>query len=986
MNEHSTIDVKHLEQILTRQIKGEVHFDDYSKALYSTDASLYQIKPIGVVIPRDKADVLKTVEICYENRIPILPRGGGTSLAGQTVGQAIVIDFSKYMNRIIEINVEEHWAKVEPGIVLDELNAQLKPHGLMYAPDVATSNRANVGGTIGNNSAGSHSVIYGKTIDHVMELELILSNGDQIMAKPMTQDQVEEKKSGHTLESKIYRQVCQIVSDHQDLIRQRFPRILRRVAGYNLDEFVVDAGSKEVTPYRRDGGNDKYSFNLSKIIVGSEGTLATVTEAKVNLVSTPKMTALNVIHFETLIESMEAIAPILECQPTAIELIDDTIINMTKDSPAFSKATNFIQNDAKGNGPGAILAVEFYGQTFEELAEQLDNLESRMKSIDLGYAFVRCITPEEKSNVWETRKAGLGLLMGMTGDHKPVGFVEDAAVRIEDLPEYVRRFSDIIAAHNTTAAYYAHASVGLLHNRPVINLKSESDIQKMHSIAKQVKDLLVDLDGAISGEHGDGLVRSEWIRSMFGSEIYQAFRQIKQAFDPMDIMNPGKIVDAPPMTENLRFGDKYNTIKIDTYFDFSNQGGFNRAIEMCNGVAACRKTLTGTMCPSYIGTREEKHSTRGRANALRHVISGSLPQEDFTSKELYDVLDLCLECKACKSECPSHVDMAKIKYEFLAQYYDQHGLPVRNRLFGSIADLSEIGSKMAPISNWMMNSSVSKWMMEKFFGIDRRRSLPSFSRVTFVQWFNQRRSSPEGNRPKVVFFYDTFTNYNYPQVGQSVVEILESAGFDVILPPKRCCGRPMISKGMLSEAIQNARHNISWLLPYAQQGIPIVGCEPSCISALTDDYVDLLPGDDSRLVANHTVMIEELLLKEKKRLKFSSRSQKILLHGHCHQKALVGIQPSLEVLNLPINYSAETIDSSCCGMAGSFGYEKEHYDLSMKIGKSRLIETIQSHLDSSPNNLQVAISGTSCREQIKHSTSQEPKHLIELLNEAIITP
>ena len=973
-----------LEQLLTQQVEGEVRFDDYSKALYSTDASLYQINPVGVVIPRTKADVQRTVQICYENDVPILPRGGGTSLAGQTVGQAVIIDFSKYMNRIIEVNVAEHWARVEPGIVLDELNSQLKPYGLMYAPDVATSSRANVGGTIGNNSAGSHSVIYGKTIDHVMELELILSNGESILAKAMTPDQVERKKTEHTLEAKIYRKVCQITHDYQDLIRERFPRILRRVAGYNLDEFVIGAGSKEVTPYRRDDGSDQNLFNLSKIIVGSEGTLATVTESKINLVPIPKMTALSVIHFETLIESMEAVAPILECQPTAIELIDDTIINMTKGSAAFSKASDFIKKNAKGNGPGAILAVEFYGESIHELINQLNNVEKKMISKGLGYAFVRCITQEEKSNVWETRKAGLGLLMGMTGDRKPVGFVEDAAVRIEDLPEYVRRFSDIIAAHDTTAAYYAHASVGLLHNRPVINLKSESDIQKMHSIAKQVKDLLIDLDGAMSGEHGDGLVRSEWIESMFGSEMYQIFRQLKQTFDPTGIMNPGKIVDGPPMTENLRFGNNYNTIKIDTYFDFSNQGGFNRAIEMCNGVAACRKTLTGTMCPSYIGTREEIHSTRGRANALRHVISGSLPQEHFKSKELYEVLDLCLECKACKSECPSHVDMAKIKYEFLAQYHDQHGLPVRNRLFGHIDSLSDIGSKMVPFSNWLMNSSVSKWMMDKFFGIDRRRSLPNFAEETFVQWFKAQPSCTLENRQQVVFFYDTFTNYNYPNVGQSVVKVLESAGFDVILPPKRCCGRPMISKGMLNEAIQNARHNISWLLPYAQQGLPIVGCEPSCISALTDDYVELLPGDDSRLVAEHTLMIEEFLLKEKERLRFSDIDQNILLHGHCHQKALIGLQPSLEVLNLPVNYTVNSVDSSCCGMAGSFGYEKEHYDLSMKIAEARLLEPIRSHLSDSLGNSQVAISGTSCREQIKHSTGYEPKHIVELLCEAII--
>ncbi|HIN28619.1 TPA: anaerobic glycerol-3-phosphate dehydrogenase subunit C [Candidatus Poribacteria bacterium] len=969
-----------LQKLLSKQIEGEVRFDSYSQALYSTDASLYQITPIGVVIPHHKVDVLRTIQVCYDQNVPVLPRGGGTSLAGQAVGKAVVIDMSKYMNGIVEVNAEERWARVQPGIVLDELNHHLKPHGLMYAPDVATSSRANVGGTIGNNSAGSHSVIYGKTIDHVMSLDLILSNGEEIAAEPISLAELKEKKEGNTTEAHIYREICRLADENKEEIRSRYPRILRRVAGYNLDEFIPNAGSKEVTPYRRDGCDNERPFNLAKIIVGSEGTLATVTEAKINLVPTPKMTALNVIHFETLIKAVEAIQPILECHPTAVELIDDTIIRMTKESLEFSRVSNFIQGD-----PGAILVVEFYGEMEEELLDQLDVLEHRMKSFGLGYAFIRCLSVDEKARVWETRKAGLGLLMGMKGDHKPVGFVEDAAVPIEHLPEYIRRFAKIVEDHDTTAAYYAHASVGLLHNRPVINLKSESDIQKMHSIASQVRDLLMELGGAMSGEHGDGYVRSEWIESMFGSQIYQAFRQIKQAFDPTGIMNPGKIVDAPPMTENLRFGPKYNTIQIDTYFDFSSQGGFDRAIEMCNGVGACRKTLTGTMCPSFVGTREEKHSTRGRANALRNIISGKLPHDHFKNKSLFEVLDLCLECKACKSECPSNVDMAKIKYEFLAQYYDQHSQPLRNLLFGNIAQLSAIGSAFAPISNWLMNTEISKWMVAKLFGIDQRRSLPNFVRQTFEKWFTNRHTETEKlpRSKTVVLFHDTFMNYNYPQVGKAAVEVLEAAGFDIILSQKKCCGRPMISKGMIRQAIENAQYNIDCLLPYVEQGIPIIGCEPSCISALTDDYVDLIPGDESKLVAENTFMIEEFMLncheKDELDLNFTENPKEILLHGHCHQRALVGIQPSFKVLDLPSGYNVEVIDSSCCGMAGSFGYEAEHYDLSMKIGELRLFNQIRSKT----GDFEVAVSGVSCREQIKHGTGKEPLHLIELIRDAI---
>lgn len=724
-----------LEQQLSDNLTGEVRFDLYSKSLYSTDASLYQIQPIGVVIPKDSQDVIKTVQIASENNVPILPRGGGTSLAGQSVGEAIVLDMSKYMNQLLEVNVAERWARVQPGIVLDELNHKLKAHGLMYAPDVATSSRANVGGTIGNNSAGSHSLIYGKTIDHVMSLDLVLSNADEITASPISPEELETKKQGDTLEANIYRELCRICADNEAEIRKRYPRILRRVAGYNLDEFVPDAGSKEVTPYRRDGCDENHPFSLTKILVGSEGTLATTLEATINLVPIPNLTALCVVHFKSLVGSMEAMQPILECNPTAVELIDKTILDMARDSLEFSRLTTFIQGE-----PAALLAVEFYGETEAELESHLDKLEKTLRRTGFGYAFVRCFTAEEKARVWETRKAGLGLLMGMKGDAKPVGFVEDAAVPIENLPEYVRRFDEIVTAHDTTAAYYAHASVGLLHNRPIVNLKSETDIQKMHNIAREVRDLLMELDGAMSGEHGDGLVRSEWIESMFGPQIYQALTEVKKAFDPAGIMNPGKIVDAPPMTENLRFGTDYNTIKIDTYFDFSSQDGFGRAIEMCNGVGACRKTLTGTMCPSFIGTREEEHSTRGRANALRSIISGALPHTELTGERLQEVLDLCLGCKACKAECPSNVDMAKIKYEVLAHYHKANGLPLHRRLFGEIGALAPLGSMFSPLSNWAVNNGFSKWIAEKLVGVDRRRDMPTFVRPTYEQWFRKRRS------------------------------------------------------------------------------------------------------------------------------------------------------------------------------------------------------------------------------------------------------
>ena len=967
-----------LEQHLSDTLAGEVRFDLYSKALYSTDASLYQIQPIGVVIPKDSQDVIKTIQIASEHSTPILPRGGGTSLAGQSVGEAIVLDMSKYMNELLEVNVSERWARVQPGIVLDELNHKLKPHGLMYAPDVATSSRANVGGTIGNNSAGSHSLIYGKTIDHVMSLDLVLSNADEIAASPISSQELESKKQGETLEANIYRELCRICEANEAEIRRRYPRILRRVAGYNLDEFVTDAGSKEATPYRRDGCDENHPFSLTKILVGSEGTLATTVEAKVNLVPIPKLTALCVVHFESLITSMEAMQPILECNPTAVELIDKTILDMARGSLEFSRLTTFIEGE-----PTALLAVEFYGETQAELESQLDRLEKTLRSAGFGYAFVRCFTAEEKSRVWETRKAGLGLLMGMKGDAKPVGFVEDAAVPIEHLPEYVRRFDEIVTAHDTTAAYYAHASVGLLHNRPIVNLKSETDIQKMHDIAREVRDLLMELDGAMSGEHGDGLVRSEWIESMFGPQIYQALTEVKKAFDPNGIMNPGKIVNAPPMTENLRFGADYNTVKIDTYFDFSSQDGFGRAIEMCNGVGACRKTLTGTMCPSFIGTREEEHSTRGRANALRSIISGALPHTEFTNERLQEVLDLCLGCKACKAECPSNVDMAKIKYEVMAHYHKANGLPLHRRLFGEIGALAPLGSMLSPLSNWGVNNGLSKWIAEKLIGVDRRRDMPTFVRPTYEQWFRKRRSRRTSDK-KVVLFSDTFMNYSEPSIGKAAVELLEACGFEVLLPKKRCCGRPLISEGMLDRAIENATYNIDALRGYADEGIPIIGCEPSCTSAITDDYVELIGTRDAERVAEVTCSFEEFFTQLKENgelpLEFSPEPRDILLHGHCHQRALVGIQPTTEMLSLPAEYNVSVIDSSCCGMAGAFGYEKAHYDLSMKIGELRLFDAVR---EKPPDSFTLSAAGFSCRHQLEHGTGVQPKHPIEVLREAM---
>ena len=955
---------------LRKQVSGEVRFDPYSRVLYSTDASIYQMEPVGVVIPRTDDDVLAVMDLAAKNGIPVLPRGGGTSLAGQTVNHAIVMDFSKYMHRVLEVNREEHWARVEPGIVLDELNRHLGPQGLgvglQYAPDPTTSNRACVGGGIGNNTCGSHSVIYGKTIDHIMEVQAILSDGSQAHFRPLEGPALESKLAGTGLESEIYRQVRRIAQENRDEVLARYPNIMRRVSGYNLDDFIDDG-----------------PMNMSRMVVGSEGTLCVVTEAKVNLVPVPARKALAVLHFKDTPEACEATWEILQHKPAAVEMIGRMIIDRCRESLGFARLLSFVEGE-----PDAILVVEFSGDTEAELSAKLDALKGDMERKGLGYACVTMLEPAAQANVWALRSAGLGLLMSTRGDSKPLPYVEDTAVDPQKLGEYVRRFDEIVKAHGTTAGYYGHASVGCLHIRPLVNLKSSEGIDKMVSLSSAISDLVLEFGGSLSGEHGDGIVRGVWNEKMFGSQIYQAFHDVKRAFDPQGIMNPNKIIDCPPMTENLRFGTDYRPMNLDTKLDFSSDLGYAGAVEMCNGMGACRK-MTGTMCPSYMVTREEEHSTRGRANLLRAVLSGSIPGETLASPRLHEALDLCLECKGCKADCQTGVDMAKLKYEFLDQYNKAHGTPLRSRIFANINTLSRLGSRLAPLSNWASASPLSKWVLQKFLGVAPQRTLPAFAGQTFPGWFKERRSSSDSRRSQegklgtVVLFNDTFMNYNYPNVGIAAVELLERAGYNVVPANPMCCGRPMVSKGMLDKARANARHNVDLLYSYASQGIPIVGCEPSCLLTLRDEYPDLLRDDKSKVVAENSYMIDELIamLQDKGdlALEFNDVSgQKVLFHGHCHQKSLVGTRQSMSALRLA-GYQVEEVNSGCCGMAGSFGYEKEHYDISMDIGRQVLFPAVESK----DEDWQVAVMGISCRQQIEHGTGRKAKHLVEVLRDAV---
>lgn len=951
-----------LTQSLGDSIRGEVRFDDVARMLYRTDASIYEMEPIGLVIPRDEADVVELVRWAGRHGASILPRGGGTSLAGQSVGASVHVDFSKYMNEILELNVEERWVRVQPGVVLDELNEFLRPHGLLFGPDVSTSSRANIGGMIGNNSCGARSIIYGKTIDHVLGLRAVLADASTVDIGPLAAAAYAEKAARDDLEGEVYRRVRALALDNAAEIRARFPSVMRRVSGYNLDEYI----------------DETRLFDLSKIVVGSEGTLCTVVEAKLNLVPLPPHKGLVAVHFNDLNESLEANIIALETQPASVELTDKLLLDLTGASIEHAPRRRFLQGD-----PQALLFVEYYAETESELAEKMDQLEARLGEKGIGYAFVRALTAVEQANMWALRKAGLGLLMGMKGEAKPTSGVEDTCVPPEHLPEFVRRVQQAMARHGVDACYYGHCSVGVLHIRPILNLKKPEGIAILRALEEEMSDMALQYGGAMSAEHGDGLARSEWIPKMFGARIVELFAATKDAFDPRGMMNPGKIVRAPRMDENLRYGEGYQTQKVETFFRFDAEGGFQEAVELCSGVGQCRKKLVGTMCPSYMATLDEEHSTRGRANALRAALNGGL-KGGLLGEQVHQVMDLCLECKACKAECPSNVDMAKLKYEYLAHYHREHGYPLRSYLFGYIARFARIGSALAPVSNWLAGSALSRWFLDRFLGIDRRRRLPRFVSKPFSRWFAKRAAAGSADKGQVVLFNDTFAEYEEPQIAMAATVLLERAGYEVVLVENKvCCGRPLISKGFLQQARAQAQANIAALLPYVERGIPIVGIEPSCILTLRDDYCDLVADDGARRLADSTFMLEEFLAGRARAgdldLEFKPVARRLLLHGHCHQKALIGTAATREVLSLPPNFTVDEIASGCCGMAGSFGYEKEHYDVSRQVGQERLFDVI----DAAAEDVEVVAVGTSCRHQIADFTGRKARHWAEVLVEAL---
>ncbi len=951
---------------LQGQVEGDVRLDRHARLLYATDASIYQMEPIGVVLPRSAHDVAAVVRTASRYGVPVLPRGGGTSLAGGTVNHALVLDFSKYMNSVVEVQPEERWARVQPGLVVNHLSQAVAGYGLQYAPDPVTSNRATIGGGIGTNSCGAHSVIYGKTLDHILGVDVVLSDGSNARFGALAGDDLARKLEDDSLEGKLYREVQAIANTHREEVARRFPKILRRVSGYNLDEFSA-------------GG----PMDLTKMVVGSEGTLTVVTEAKVNLVPVPSYRGVAAVHFSGLIEAMEATVAILRHSPSAVELVGSMILRRCREALGFRHLLGFVEGE-----PACLLLVEFYGETEAEAAARLEELRQDLTRRGLGYATVVTTDPARQRQMWELRRAGLGLVMSVRGDAKPLPFVEDTAVSPEKLPEYVARFEKIVGRYATETAYYGHASTGCLHIRPMVNIRRQEGLTIMERMAEEVADLVLELGGSLSGEHGDGIVRGVFTEKMFGPELFGAFRELKRAFDPDALLNPGKILDTPALMENLRLSPDTLRIEPGTVMDFSADGGFVSAVELCNGQGACRK-LEGTMCPSYMVTREEEHSTRGRANLLRMVLSGVLPASELTGNRLHQALDLCVECKGCKAECPSGVDMAKLKAEVLTKYHQAHGVPLRSRLFAHIAFLGRLGSATAPLSNWAIKLPPLRWLLHRVLGIHRSRPLPPFARQAFSSWFRARYTTPTtaASRGEVVLFNDTHVEYFQPNVGKAAVQVLEALGFEVTLVGrKRCCGRPLVSKGMLNEAKAWARQNVDALLPYAQRGVPIVGVEPSCLLTFRDEYPDLLRDEASRAVASQAYLLDELVDQvagEDPSVASAFRDDvtaDILVHGHCHQKALADMDATLRALRLVPGYTAELVDAGCCGMAGAFGFEVEHYELSRAMGAHKLFPALEA---PAARDRQVAVTGVSCHQQVSHFTSHRPRHVAELLADAL---
>lgn len=976
---------------LRKRTQGELRTDAINCVLYSTDASIYQVMPLGVLIPETVDDVQAAIELAAQYQVPLLPRTGGSSLAGQAVNAALVIDFSRHLDAILEVNAEEQWARVQPGVVLDALNAHLQPLGWQFGPDPASSNRACMGGIVANNATGSHSILYGMTADHLLEMNVMLNDGSAARLAPWNEAELGQILAGNGRLATITQALYQLVQDpgHQEVIDTQTPRHWRRCGGYNLDRLLPPPNTeKPSTPLPSGVRLPKDPrFNLASLLCGAEGTLAVMTELTLRLTPRPKLTALAVLGFATTQAALTAVPTLLEVDPAAVELLDSRQLQLCRLNPATNRQLNsFIEG-----APHCLLIVEFYGQSQAELQAKLAELAIHVKRQGVAATAVTPILhPQQQANVWAVRKGGLGLLMSLRGDTKPIPFIEDSAVPVAHLAAYVDQLTDFCADLGTELAVYAHASAGCLHIRPLINTKKAEEVAKMPHIARFAVALLRGYGGAWSSEHGDGRSRSWLNETFFGPDLYSLYQQVKQIFDPDNMFNPGNIVNAAPMTQNLRFGESYTAIPLQTQLDFQVEQGFDRAVEMCNGAGACRKQASGVMCPSFMVTREEEHSTRGRANVLRAALSGILPPAALTSTRMYAVMDLCVACKACKSECPSSVDMAKIKTEFLAHYYAVHGRPLRDYLFAHMGAISRMSSGLlAPLANSSLRNGLVRQVMARTVGITASRPLPAFARQSFTAWHRRRYSRRHFHTAdrQVVLFADPLSTYHYPHIAIAATEVLAAAGCRVILPGVTDSGRPAFSKGMLALARKKARRVLTTLTPFAEQGLPIIFLEPSDLSMLIDDYAALLPADGRvPLVAAHCLSFEQYIMQLVAAgtwlLPFTDKARLVMLHGHCHQKALSGTAVTRQVLGLPPHYTVMELDTSCCGLAGSFGYEAEHAEISLKMAERRLLPAVRA---ADPQAI-IAAPGVSCRQQILFGAGRAAWHPAEVLWAALDLP
>lgn len=951
---------------LRREIEGDVLFDAFSRGRYSTDASIYQIEPLGVVVPRSEADVLRVLDIAREEGVPVLPRGGGTSQCGQTVNEALVIDHSRFLNDVISVDPEARTAWVHPGITLDRLNRQLKGTGLFFPVDISTGSRATIGGMAGNNSCGSRSLRYGNMVHNVRAIEAVLADGTQALFGqiPGNLDGLE----GNPRYLEIVQKMRALGLREADEIKARIPDILRKIGGYNIETI------------RPEG------HNMASLLVGSEGTLGWFQRIQLDLQPIPPHKALGVCHFPTFRKAMEATQHIVKLGPTAVELVDRTMIDLARDIPAFRDTVDkFVVGE-----PDALLLVEFAGEDREEQLRGLARLVELMGDLGFPGAVVEAADPKFQSEIWEIRKQGLNIMMSMKGDGKPVSFIEDCAVPLEDLADYTERLTDIFTKYGTKGTWYAHASVGTLHVRPILNMKTEEGAKNMRAIAEEAFAMVREYKGCHSGEHGDGIVRSEFHEPMYGSRIVRAFEAVKDEFDPEGMMNPGKIVRAPKMDDRslFRFKPGYAIQPLETALDWSEWGGIGGAVEMCNNNGACRKADPGVMCPSFRATGEEKDVTRGRANSLRLALSGQLGPDALLSDDMYQTMDLCVGCKGCKRECPTGVDMAKMKIEFLHHYRRKHGLRLKDRLVAYLPRYAGIAAKLAPLMNLRDRIPGLPFLTEKLLGLSAKRSLPQWRTDAFRA---PGLSTGPADGQAVVLFVDTFNRYFDVENARAAVAVLTAAGYRVhfaTAPEDRslCCGRTFLAAGLVDEAKAESRRMLDALKPYIEAGVPVLGLEPSCLFTLRDEFRSMHPGAEADALAERALLLEEFLAAEARsgRLKLKLKPidvSKALLHGHCHQKAFAAMPAVQQVLKLVPGLTVETIDSSCCGMAGAFGYEAEHYEVSMKMAEAALLPAIRK---AEPGAILVA-DGTSCRHQIHDGANREAVHVVRVLEMALAT-